>query len=114
MAVALPTLAAVLAAHDDITTVPTPGISAYVADGSELLVAVVVTAILDRTAVIHPPGHDDDRRVVRLDAVFVHHAAVRWQPRSRHELRDRRAESVRRKQRFVSDVPVRVGPHPLA
>jgi hypothetical protein len=26
--------------------------------------------------------------VLRLDAVFVHHAAVRWQPRGQHELKE--------------------------
>jgi hypothetical protein len=84
----LPTLAAVLAAHADIATVPASGFRAFVSDGTEFLAPVVVAAILERTAVIHPPGNPDERRLLRLDAVYVSPEAVRWQPRGRHELRE--------------------------
>jgi hypothetical protein len=63
--------APVLAAHGDIATVPAPGFRAWISDATELLVPVIVTAILERTAVVHSPGRSDGRRLIGACSLAV-------------------------------------------
>lgn len=74
------TLAAFIEAHPDREAAPgAEGFPAFV-DGTE---EVVVIAVLDLTAVVHPPGRDDphSRRVVRLTRLVVCPDEVTTRPR---------------------------------
>lgn len=105
----LPTLQAILAAHDDLATVPAPDFRGWVSDGSEYLVPVVVAALLERTAVVHPAGRSDERQLLRLDAIHVSPAAIHWVPRSRHELdamRSRARVGANRRDRQSQSAPL--------
>jgi hypothetical protein len=106
MTAVLPSLQAVLASHDDLATIPAPGFRAWISDGTELLAPVTVTAILERTAVVHSPGCADARRLIGLGGVYVNPAAIHWQPRGRHELREMQSrQRVRANLRRGSSAP---------
>lgn len=64
------------------------------APGSEMFTAVVVQAILERTAVVYPLHRVEDKRVVRLDRIVVHEDNIKWVPRNPRELRQIRARAV--------------------
>jgi hypothetical protein len=55
---------------------------------------VVVQAVLQRTAVVYERGHVDEKRVVRLDHVFVEERDVKWVPRNPVELRIMRSRRI--------------------
>lgn len=55
---------------------------------------VIVQAVLQRTAVVYERGRVDDKRVLRLDRVFVDERDIKWVPRNPVELRIMRSRRI--------------------
>jgi hypothetical protein len=57
-------------------------------------ITVTVHAVLERTAVVYQTGHVDEKRLVKLEAVLVPEASIRWVPRNPRELQQLRARQL--------------------
>jgi hypothetical protein len=69
--------------------------------------AVIVQAILERTAVVYPPGRVEDKHVIKLDFVQVAEKELRWVSRTANDLRERKSRKIGYVRGFKSHLPAK-------
>ena len=80
-----------IAKHDTDTEVLVPDFPAKIG-GKDF----IVQAVLERTAVVYPPGAVEDKHVIKLSLVHVLVRNLRWVPRPEHEIVSLRSKRVGR------------------
>lgn len=84
-------LSQIIAKHDLDAEVIVPDFPAKVGP-----MAVIVQAVLERTAVVYPPGTVEDKHVVKLSLIDAQSRDVKWVPRPEHEVLALRSKKIGR------------------